>query len=154
MCVYNISEVQILDKAMIAYKVVRAQLSDSYLVKDSKVLEGNRDLLFSFKSRWKPFERILQKGEPDSGSYISYVIGEKVTSSFETTPGLYCYTDEETAKGVANGFYKECVLRVKIPKGTRIKMAEEIILREKGLVIRKVLLSEKLVPIKVKEIPI
>ena len=133
MCVQHISSPEILSEDLIAYKTCRPT-SDPYL----------------FQSRNPPKVRKPQTGFSSSGSIAYYKIGEKAFSSFDNTPGFYCYTSLYEAKQ-SEGFIAEFMrqnnivafLEVKIPAGTRIMRAKTFSLPSWSVV-----LTESLIPIK------
>lgn len=127
MCVYNISEVEVLDQDLIVYKVVRP----------------TSDFLLSFKSKWKPSERTIQESYGDGGTTLEYRLGEKTISGFDVSPGMYCYVEERIARRAVGLSSAEYVLEVRIPKGTKVKSATEIFLR--GSIINAVILTEELI---------
>lgn len=135
MCVYDISEIEILEEDLEAFKVV---------VKDPKE-EGN------YVSRFAPAIRSVQqigsvKGEnyQTCGVILSYKFNKETFSSFEDTPGLYCYaTFHDAARIWALYSDYSKVLRVLIPKGTRIKRGTTF-QRDKK---KDVILTEVVIPI-------
>lgn len=147
MCVYNISEYEILKEDLIVYKAV----ADSNL-KDTE-----------FKSLYSPCIRYSQvyfseKTESDYvfyyperfGESLIYKIGEKTTSSFVNTPGLYCFEKLDGALNAEIDFNNSVtfLLEVKIPKGTKIKKACTIY-NYKDPNFLDVVLTEELIPVRV-----
>lgn len=104
MCVKTISEIQIAEQDIFAYKVVR-------------VVKGRTT---RFQSRVPLHDRNRQIGLPHvrDGKRLFYELDVPITSSFDTTPGLYCY---QTPK---HGLWAdETLLMVRIPKDTRYRHA-------------------------------
>lgn len=142
MCVYDITELEILEEDLTAYKAV-------------SVISFPKP---KFSSLWHPVFRVSQFNDTDDedcfypqrcGDVFTYEIGEKVTSSFETTPGLYCFEKKDGAKniGINADLPSTALLEVLIPKGTKIRRA----LSSLGLDLQvpDVILTEELIPIKV-----
>lgn len=144
MCVVNITEISILDDDLIAYKLVR-----------SKVVQGvqfNQNMYFS---RYSPIGRITQVRFKENDKYyfyplprggtLVYKIGEKTTSNFKTSPGLYCYASKEALLEVEESLaFEGSILEVLIPKGTKIKRAKSSKLAN----YEDVILAEELIPVK------
>ena len=129
MCVHCISEVEVLDQDLVAYKIV----------------SGTK------RSRYLPELRELQEGFKDTGLCIQYKEGKVFTSSFDTTPGLYCYALKKEV--LKDAFSCEYVFKVLIPKGTKIKRAEGDVAfcKQQGIKSNEVILTEKLLVMEVIE---
>ena len=119
MCVYGISETEILKKDTYFYKLVRGSKQNKFFT--SLTLAEYRSIQY------------LNPDKPDMlhdnvGKTFSYKIGEEITSDFGTTPGMYCYVSKEEAK-IRKGYWPESystnirVLKVLVKKGTRIRYA-------------------------------
>ena len=135
MCVYDISEIEILEEDLEAFKAV---------MKDPKE-EGN------YVSRFEPVIRSAQQigsvpGEKykTCGVILSYKFNKETFSSFEDTPGLYCYATFQNAARSGTLFSEYAkVLKVLIPKGTRIKRGKTFQRDKKN----DVILTEVVIPI-------
>ena len=138
MFLYDVSEVEVLDQDMMAYKAMNKMSS-----------VGSASLTL-------PEWRVPQKQNDGSfypvplGTIKRYTRGEVTESSFDTTPGLYCYALKEEAF-LEIGSYRDYlhwslqkfrVYQVLIPKGTKIKWAST---EERGYV-STILLVEALIP--------
>lgn len=139
MFLYDVSEVEVLEENMVAYKAMN---------KMSSVGAASLTL---------PEWRVPQKKDDGDfypvplGTIKRYLRGEVAKSSFDTTPGLYCFTLKEEAF-LEMGSYvdylhwslqKFRVYQVLIPKGTKIKRAFS---EERG-VVPNILLVEALIPV-------
>lgn len=122
MCVSNITEIEVLEEDLVAYKITDCARF----------------------SRLSPSGRALQTGFADRGIYLYYDIGLTLKSSFEDTPGMYCFVHKEDA--LKDKFGNEHLLEVRIPKGTRIKGATGKLYRNDMPV--EVLLAEELVALR------
>lgn len=113
MCVYDVTKTEILEKDLEAFKVVLKDLEE----------EGN------YVSRFEPLLRSAQQigdvqGEKyqTCGSVLSYQLNKETFSSFENTPGIYCYaTARDATRSGLPGVLSSKLLKVLIPKGTSIK---------------------------------
>lgn len=145
MCVYNVSEYEILKEDLIAYKAVSV----------FNLIETE------FRSLYDPCDRCSQvyfseKTESDLvfhypdrfGESLVYKIGEKTTSSFVNTPGLYCFEKLDGALNTEIDFNNSVtlLLEVKIPKGTKIRRANSNKLLTSCF---DVILAEEVIPIKI-----
>lgn len=111
MCVICISEVEVLEKDLIAYKVVKQEF-----LKDFN----------KFISRFIPQERDSQDSQFGKGTILNYEFDKETVSRFEGSHGIYCYEREQDTKRTSL-FLEERVVRVLIPKGTKIKRAKEFL---------------------------
>jgi len=113
MCIDCVGPVRVAEFDLMAYKIVHGRDGDAV-----------------FLSRYRPYQRTWQKGYQSrgysaSGIDILYRIGETVVSTFETTPGLYCFEDHNDA--IKDCWAGEVILKVKIPEGTlyrRVQVGE------------------------------
>ena len=144
MCVYGVSEIETLKEDMVAYKLVVFQSQGLGI------------------SLCAPSGRVPQKMDEAEGTFYpnplgvskQYRVGEKVESSFEDTPGLYCYTSYEDARkegllylGYCYGKCSIRLLEVLIPAGTRIKKGVE----NMGAGGLTVILAEEVLPVEMCE---
>lgn len=109
MCVICISEAEILDEDLIAYKVVRQEDAGDFV---------------NFISRFLPKERELQALSFEKGIVLNYEIDKETVSKFEMSYGVYCYENEQDSRFM-NILQMEQILKVRIPKGTKIKRGKE-----------------------------
>ena len=137
MCVYDISEIEILEEDLVAYKVVKA----SHFEKDvhySLYSTTGRLTQIRFEEDDTYYFYPIPRGET-----LVYKISEKTSSSFEDTPGLYCYVSKEALLLVPS-FDRVVVLEILIPKGTKIKRAKSSKLAN----CEDIILTEELIPVK------
>ena len=109
MCVICISEAEILDEDLIAYKVVRQEDAGDFV---------------KFVSRFLPKEREQQELPFGKGIVLNYEIDKETVSKFEMSYGVYCYENEQDSRFM-NILQMEQILKVRIPKGTKIKRGKE-----------------------------
>lgn len=112
MCVLFKTEILQLEEDTVYYKVVTLK---------------NPNEEKQFQSCVKSKARTVQNGYRLKGRVLNYKIGKNTTSSFEDTPGLYCFTTKEAASlfiYVRDApFVIEKVIRVLVKKGTKIRFA-------------------------------
>ena len=139
MFLYDVSEVEVLEDDMVAYKAMNKMSSVGAV------------------SLTLPEWRVPQKKDDGDfypvplGTIKRYLRGEVAESSFDTTPGLYCFALKEKAF-LEMEMYRDRlrnwplqkfrVYEILIPKGTKIKWAST---EEKGYV-STILLVEALIP--------
>lgn len=109
MCVICISEVEVLDEDLSVYKVVRQEDEEDFV---------------KFVSRFLPKEREPQERSFGKGEVLNYEIGRETISKFEKSYGVYCYENEQDSRFL-DILSMEQILKVRIPKGTRIKRGME-----------------------------
>lgn len=98
----------------------------------------------TFQSQFDPINRNCQDSlHYSDGVVVLYTLDVPVESSFETTPGLYCFADEREAQQYARP--QDRVMRCTVPVGTRVRKA---VLPDWKY---DVLLVERLIPIDVNE---
>ena len=129
MCVFNVSETEILDDDLSAYKIVC-----------KTPLNKNGE----FFSRHLPFSRKVQDSYPNSGKDLLYALEEITKSDFENTPGIYCFSEINLNSSNLNN--DEILLEVKIPKGTKIRRANS---NQFFTSYFDIILAEKVIPIKI-----
>ena len=109
MCVYDVSKIETLEKDLVAYKLA---------------IFKSQGLGISLCA---PSGRVPQKMDEVEGTFYPnplgvtkrYWVGEKVESSFEDTPGIYCYTSYEDAREeglmyLGYGYYKCHILLLEV----------------------------------------
>lgn len=140
MCVSNLTKIQVLKEDLTAYKVV---IADKF----------NKDLCYS---RYHPTGRLVQfRPEKKKGTFyyssprgetFTYTIGERITSNFEDTPGLYCYVSKEALIAMEDMLlFGSVAMEVLVPKGTKIRRAKSLGTSD----YEDVILTEELIPVKV-----
>lgn len=97
MCVHDIGSIEVAFEDFYVYKYVRRT-------------SNRRWCSFISKSRRNPQTRYATKGK-----VLYYSKGVPITSSLDTTPGLYCYVQRHP--------YGSCMVAL-VPKGTRFRKAE------------------------------
>lgn len=123
MCIKYTSGVQVTEKDLIAFKLVR------------KSVQKNK-----FFSRYAPGLRFPQIGyNIGNGKDLDYEIGKLIKSDISETPGLYTYKRYRTLRFSSS----HCVLRVKIPTGTKVRFGVE------GRRRRHCICAESIIPSKV-----
>ena len=140
MCVFGVSDIEVLEKDLVAYKVV---------VNSFKV-QGK------FLSRFPPSLRRVQKRnlieKQEELIYYPKVVGitknyffnKKSISRFKDSPGLYCFMSIQSAlkSGILSG-WGTMLLRVIIPKGTKIRKARTF----EESYYKETILTEVLIPL-------
>lgn len=146
MCVFNVSEISILDKDLIAYKAV--------LISDKK---GKYYSRFDIEHR-KP--QVIKNADSTTSHYPkklgtveTYSLNEQSFSSFEETPGFYCYSLLNGAEKAGMMHPKSAVLlEVLIPKGTKIKIGATLF-GNRAEQVSDIVLTEYLIPLREIQIP-
>ena len=120
MCVYDASDIEVLEKNLVAYKVVVPALKaqGKYLSRFdplSRRVQGRN--FIEKQEEWFYYPKVV-------GVTKNYFFNKKSISRFKDSPGLYCFTSIQTAikSGILIG-WGSTLLRVLIPKGTKIRMA-------------------------------
>ena len=162
MCVYNVADTEILEEDMVAYKIVFEGVFEEYKASFSSICSPDGRLPQPY-----PLQQNREGAYPDPfGTVRLYEIGLKAITSFETTPGLYCYISEIKAFEDLQYYsqyasYLSKVLEVLIPKGTKIRRAssynfgidynDTVFTKDKDVIpfMRDTILTEELIPIKV-----
>ena len=128
MCVKITSDILVAKEDIVVYKVVRKKHDKVYL------------------SQYDPSKRLPQGAwtyKPETcGTEIEYKINQKNESSFETTEGIYSYTNDKHV--IENfGYIMYVILKCIVPKNTRYKTA---ICYNNNY---RIILSEKLIPLEI-----
>ena len=123
MCIKYTSDIQVTEKDLIVFKLVRRSITK------------NR-----FFSRYTRGLRFPQEGYyVEHGKDLDYEIGKRIESDMPETPGLYTYKRYKTLRFSSSC----CVLRVKIPAGTKVRFGIE------GKRRRHCICAESIIPLSV-----